>query len=143
MDKGEKSFDSPQAFLESNYNREGNVKQISENQVAGYNFSEAYVISTTKAQDKAIRETFIDIVDNGEYKLFGNNCAIAVQRSIEAGNVKSVTPKTTTHRVPDNFKLGESGFDVTYSNMYIKPSNAFKSIIRLNPDGKHYYKNSQ
>ena len=77
-------------------------------------------------------------IANEEYGLFSNNCAHAVQRSLqEAG----VLPYETT--VTRYFNPGNLGYTISFKtndNTFLKPSAAF-SVIKSNiPSGKSYFK---
>jgi len=124
-------WDSPQHFMDSNYNRNGDKETNS------YGYTEGYVIPTTQEQDETMRETFTSISENESYHLLGNNCSTVVQRSMEAAGLETYKQKTMTYRVPANHLLGESSFTTTYTTARpIVPSNSYKSIIRLNPQGQ-------
>lgn len=127
------SFDSPQQFMDSEYNESGDKDDKSIN---SYGFKEAYVIPTTTSQDEKIRDAFIDN-SNNEYNLLGNNCSTVVQLSLEAGGIKTYTKTKNTYSIPSNYKLGESSFTVSISNSRpIIPSVSFRNIIKPNPNGK-------
>jgi lipopolysaccharide export LptBFGC system permease protein LptF len=125
-------FDSPQQFMDSQYNSSGDKDDTSIN---SYGYQEGYVIPTTSEQDQMIAETFTDIAQNEEYKLLGNNCSIVAQRSLEAAGIKTTKTTTTTYRVPANHSLGESSFSVKVSSRPAMPSTSFKNIIMHNPQG--------
>lgn len=121
-DKGEKIFESPQEFLESPYNSEGDEKQVEENDVNNYGFKEGYILPTTTEQDRIIRETFIEISSNEEYSLRNNHCAIVVQRSLNAGGVQTLSE---TKNILNKIKI------------FNLPNRTFRAIIKNNPNGKH------
>ena len=130
-------WSSPQDFLDSEFNTEPAEGGEDNPNYANYNYTEAYQIKTTPEQDKIIAETFADIA-NEEYGLFSNNCAHAVQRSLqEAG----VLPYETT--VTRYFNPGNLGYTISFKtndNTFLKPSAAF-SVIKSNiPSGKSYFK---
>ena len=121
-DKGEKIFESPQEFLESPYNSEGDEKQVEGNDVNNYGFKEGYILPTTTEQDRIIRETFIEISSNEEYSLRNNHCAIVVQRSLNAGGVQTLSE---TKNILNKIKI------------FNLPNRTFRAIIKNNPNGKH------
>ena len=130
-DRGEKTFNSPQEFLESDYNAKGSKEQISENAVNNYAFEEGYVIPTTPEQDNTIRETFTDISTNENYSLLSNNCATTVQRSLDAADIQTAVISIT---IP--IGRGETfQFTKTY-NSFI-PGLLFKSMVKNNPKGTY------
>ncbi|MDR0938379.1 MAG: hypothetical protein LBN29_03340 [Mediterranea sp.] len=131
-------FDTPQQFLDSYYNSDGDKNDPSIN---SYGYTEGYVIPTSQEQDGVIRNTFIDISQNTEYDLLGNNCSTAVQKSMEAVGLKTYDDAIRTYRVPANQRYGESGFTATSKNSRpIIPSVSFKSIRQYNPQGIYVQK---
>jgi hypothetical protein len=129
-DMGEKTFNGPQEFLESTYNAKGNKEQINDNTVNNYGFTEGYILPTTPEQDKVIRSTFTDAVNEG-YSLTGNQCSIAVQKGLNAAGIKTTVTSTT-----QSTRWGETFQNTRTYNPYF-PSIAFGAIIRNNPNG--YY----
>lgn len=71
------SWDSPQDFLNSDYNKDGDGDDESIN---GYGFKEGYVIETNKDQDWTMSESFDRIANLEEYDFVVNNCATTVQK---------------------------------------------------------------
>jgi RHS repeat-associated protein len=104
-DLGEKTFNSPQEFLENAYNSEGTKEQVAKNEVNNYGFKEAYTIPTTPEQDKTIRETFTNIATNETYDIIGNNCATTMLQSLEAGGIQTYNTATIRTYVPANHKI--------------------------------------
>lgn len=87
---GEQSFDSCEEFLYSNYNTDGEIGLINQDEINGYGYNEASIIQTTETEDKEILNSFKKSVKQG-YNLLWNNCVDAVQDAlnsvgIEAGN---------------------------------------------------------
>jgi len=122
-------FDSPQQFLNSKYNHEGNEDDKSIN---AYGFTQAFVLPTTSEQDNAIRKTFTDISQNEEYRLnpfTPNHCGTTVQRSLNSANVRT----TVDTYIPVGM-YGTSGMTIK-TNPYL-PSNAFNAIMKNNPNGQ-------
>ena len=126
-DLGEHKFDSPQQFLESKYNREGDKNDKS---IANYEFTSAYVIPTTKKQDDIIRKEFVNI-SKEEYSLNPlkpNHCGTAVQRSLQKAKIDTKETKiipATSQFSPPIYKREDPYF----------PSSAYKAIKRNNPKG--------
>ncbi|WP_455496673.1 DUF6443 domain-containing protein [Coprobacter sp.] len=120
-------FDSPQQFMDSQYNIKGdkNDKEGSNK----YGYTEGYTLPTTPEQDKVIAETFKYISANEEYGIISNNCATAVQKSLGAVGIDTEQKL----RIPANKSLGESGYTIRLKPFV--PSIAFKIIIRNNPQG--------
>lgn len=85
-DIGVGEWDSPEDFLNSDYNRKGNSDDKAIN---SYGFSEAYVIETTPKQDEKIRTDFKNISENEEYKVLSNNCATIVERVLDRAGIKA------------------------------------------------------
>ena len=72
------------------------------------------------------------------YSLLGNNCATIVQEVMLEADVPVAEPKYERFHVPANIYIGESSYDVVKLKINILPSEAFKSIMNANPDGKYY-----
>jgi hypothetical protein len=129
-DMGEKTFNSPQEFLKSSYNAEGNKEQINDNTVNNYGFTEGYILPTTPEQDNVIISTFTDAVNQG-YSLTDNQCSIAVQKGLNAVGIKTTATSTTK-----STRWGETFQSTRAYNPYL-PSRAFKAIINNNPNGSY------
>ena len=91
-DVGKKSFGDVMEFLKSPYNSSksnylNKEEAIQKDAISGYDFNEAYIIPTSRHQDKKIVETFIDNVHNDSYDLFINNCSQVVTESLQKGGV--------------------------------------------------------
>ena len=123
-------FDSPQQFMDSHYNSKGNKEDKTIN---SYGFTEGYIIPTSTEQDNKMRDTFSNISRNEDYDIITNNCASAVQRSLNMGGIET----RSLHTVPGGKVFG--GYKAIYSNSYI-PSEAFKVIKINNPNGKYITK---
>ncbi|MCP9610508.1 RHS repeat domain-containing protein [Coprobacter tertius] len=119
-------WDSPQQFLNSDYNKEGDKE---DKHINSYGYIEGYILPTDKEQDKIIKEKFLDISVNEEYGIISNNCATVVQRSLNAAGIKT----DQIQKIPANKFLGESSFTVR-RNPFI-PSIAFKTIMKNNMNG--------
>lgn len=85
-DLGEKTFDSPQAFLNSSYNQEGTKEQKESNEVSGFEYVEAYVLPATSEQDKKMQNEFVERAKDG-YNVMFNQCAQAVRKTMSVGNL--------------------------------------------------------
>lgn len=85
-DKGNKVFNRPQDFLESEYNSTGSVKQVENDEVNNYGYKEAYILPTTRKQDKAIRDSFIKETTKN-YNLLTHQCAQVVVTALESGGI--------------------------------------------------------
>ncbi len=129
---GNRVFDSPQVFLNSDYNtQERNPKkQTINDEINGYGYQEGFVIPTTKEQDNIIRSTYQKNVNKG-YNLLYNQCSQAVQRSLNAAGLKTKHLKWIS---TDPQSMHVIQIEV---NPYL-PSRAFNSIINNNPNGKLY-----
>ena len=131
-DLGTKTFDSPMAFLNSFYNQEGkNKRDIQDDKVNNYGYEEAYVIPTTRNQDKNIRERFLQETSQS-YNLVKRQCAQVVQRALEAGGIKTTNleylyfdDSTHTEAVP------------------YMPRTTFRAIIDNNSQGINIRKNGK
>ena len=129
-DLGQGEFGSPQQFLESTYNSKGDKDDKTIND---YGFGEGYIIPTTQEQDETIRNTFVDISNNEEYRLNPvnpNQCATVVQRSLNKVGIETRVNRTITNR-----STGGDSYQIKF-NPYL-PSQAFKSIMYNNPQGQY------
>ena len=127
-DIGVGNFNSPNEFLESDYNQK---KETDDPSTANYNYNKAYIIPTTKEQDSAIRNEFRRVDSEEEYSLnpfAPNHCGTAVQKSLEAGGVNVNEKKQTL-----------SGTSTYYIRPFL-PSSAYKSIKANNPQGYEIFK---
>ena len=138
-DLGEKTFDSPQAFLESPYNATGSKEQVANNEVNNYGFKEAYTLPTTPEQDNAIRGTFTEIANNESYSLgiksASNQCANVVQRSLNAAGVQTAVPYVQTITDRKHGEVYHINTNTSYNPYF--PNEAFRAIIRNNPNGQY------
>ncbi|MBD9160266.1 MAG: hypothetical protein EGP67_07805 [Bacteroidales bacterium] len=120
------------AFLNSFYNQEGkNKRDIQDDKVNNYGYEEAYVIPTTRNQDKNIRERFLQETSQS-YNLVKRQCAQVVQRALEAGGIKTTNleylyfdDSTHTEAVP------------------YMPRTTFRAIIDNNSKGINIRKNGK
>ena len=129
-------WDSPQQFMDSDYNQAAkNKKEKEDENINAYGYQEGYVLPTTKKQDNIIRETFTDAVEQG-YNLAGNHCSIAVQKSLNAAGMETREPTTTIV----NRQFGD--IETIRINPYL-PSAAYKSIKHNNPNGFTVYPNKK
>ena len=123
---GEKVFDSPKAFLNSQYNTDGPREEIERNDINGYGYTEGYILPTSLKEDAIIKNTFVKSVMKG-YDLVMNQCANAVQDALN-----SVGINTSVHKYDVSIPL--------LGNYSIKiepylPSKAFEAIKENNPYG--------
>lgn len=126
-DLGEHEFESPEAFLKSNYNKEGDKYDRT---IANYNYIAAYIIPTTKKQDEIIRKEFVRIGKSESYSLnplHPNHCATAVQKSLQKAGVNAKYHDVVSYNL---FMKPVH----TYKFPYL-PSNAYNTIKLNNPKG--------
>ena len=116
-DKGEKEFDSVDAFLNSEYNREGYIWEANRNLVTNYDYERAFVIPTTNEQDATAILSFEKYQEEG-YNLYDNQCAQVVQKVLKDIGVKV--------SIDGRFK-------------YL-PNKAYKQIKSVNRNGHEYIK---
>ena len=125
---GEKSFASPQEFLDSEYNKyEGHPKEkMSRDEINGYGYNEAYILSTTQEQDNKARVSFEKTVKKG-YNLFTNHCAHAVQNALKSAglgvSIKSFEKERLFYEEKTPYLPGNAF-------MYIKVNNIGTSLYR-------------
>ena len=121
-------WNSPQEFINSDYNQGIKVKEDKANpEINAYGYQEGYVLPTTTEQDRIIEDKFIDSINQG-YSLIGNHCSIAVQKSLNAVGIETRNPSIEIK----NRQMGD-----VYSvriNPYL-PSNAYQAIKKNNPQG--------
>lgn len=130
---------SPQEFLDSDFNKELEEGGEKSKDVTNYNFVEAYEIETTAEQDKIVAEAFREIAE-GKYNPVTNNCAIAVQRSLRAAGI-NISKEQEKIFIPSSATCCPVYMEFPKSQpTAILPTNAFNSIKQFNPNGKHYYK---
>ena len=125
---GEKSFVSPQEFLDSEYNKyEGHPKQkMSRDEINGYGYNEAYILSTTQEQDNKARASFENTVKKG-YNLFTNHCAHAVQNALKSAGLGFSIKSFEKGRL---FYEEEIPYLPGNAFMYIKANNVGTSLYR-------------
>jgi RHS repeat-associated protein len=127
-DLGEHSFNSPEEFMNSEYNKEGNKE---DENVSNYHFSSAYILPTDKKQDGMIRDEFIRISKKEEYSLnvfSPNHCATTVQRSLQKAGIDTKSDIF----VPVNSGIGQMIH--LKVNPYL-PSDVYRAIKQNNPKG--------
>jgi len=125
--KGEKAWDTPQEFMDDDYNQSTTDVDLRNGIVNGYGYDEGYLIPTTPNQDRIISRTYLDVVEQG-YSLIGNHCSIAVQKALNAANIETRNPAIKIV----NRQFGE--INNIKINPYL-PSAAYNAIIRNNPTG--------
>ena len=83
---GERTFSSPQEFLDSDYNQKGTKEDVESEKTCGYTYKEGYIIKATPEQDKKAAESFKDTAKSS-YNLFTNNCSQAVATSLHDAGI--------------------------------------------------------
>ena len=143
--KGNMTWNTPQDFLNSDYNDTNNEENN------GYGYHEGYLIPTNSEQDNIVKETFIQAVNQG-YSLIKNHCSIAVQKSLNAIGLKThvkfnpliinasptfpanVTATTFVGALSGNAATATTATNVAWSGVTSKPSyydaKAIKGITR-------------
>lgn len=132
------SWDYPEAFINSSYNVKNDVSK-EDKSMNNYGFKEGYRISSTSEQDAIMRRSFIN-KSNSRYTPLGNNCATTVQSVMFDAGIPVAFPKYETIHIPANINTGEAAYNIIRPNFNPWPTSAFKSIMRLNPNGKYYHK---
>ena len=122
-DLGVKTFDSPEDFMNSTYNREGNEEEVGNDEINNYGYDEAYTIPTDSKQDNKIRSAFQSEAKK-PYTPW-HQCAIVVQNALSAGNIKSID---VSYLYLDD--------DYPKVNVPYMPLRTFRNIIDINPKGK-------
>ena len=130
-DLGRQVFTSVSAFLNSDYNNEGNSKEIQHDNVNNYGYEEAFIIPTTRKQDKKIKQEFLNEA-HLSYNLINRQCAQVVQKALNAGGIKST--------IMDFLYFDD--YTPTESVPYM-PASTFRAIRDNYPTGKLIKRNRQ
>ena len=130
---GERSFDSPNDFLNSIYNSDGTKEDIKQDKINGYGYTEGYILPTTPEEDGKIKENFVKAVNEG-YNLLTNQCANGVQKALNSVGIKTTTINNFNHSTSSGAVFPMSPHDRVEVNPYL-PSLAFKAIRDNNPRG--------
>lgn len=126
-DKGEKSFDSPEQFLSSDYNRTSeNKDEIESDAVNNYDFKEAIVLPTSKEQDNIAKDAFIDKTKEN-YNALSNNCAQAVYSALKAIGINPAVKRSISD---------SQGMSVNMYTAPVLPQTLFDNLIKTFPDAK-------
>ena len=87
-DLGSKTFNSPEEFMNSTYNREGSKEEVRNDEINNYGCNEAYTIPTDSEQDNKIRSAFQSEAKK-PYNLLSHQCAQVVQLALNAGGIST------------------------------------------------------
>ncbi len=120
-DSGEKVFDTPSEFLNSNYNSSGTKQQVRDNDVNNYGFPEGYLIPSSSEQDAKARDAFTKETTI-PYRLLTHNCATAVEAALNAGGIE------TTYSVKQYYD--SEGIVTVQPTM---PAILYKTVMSRNP----------
>ena len=135
------SWDSPQDFLDSDYNGK-NENSKNDPNYNNYGFNEGFQIKTTREQDAVMRDAFKQAA-NSEYNLLSNNCATIVQDVMNEAGVPTSEPQYVPMTKPVSTILGVvdvfDGYQMKCDTKVI-PIVAFKSIMKWNPSGQYIHK---
>ena len=130
--KGELSWPTPQAFLDSEYNQNTYKEDLESGKVNGYGYQEGYLIPTTEKQDRIIKNTFLETVDQG-YSLVGNHCSIVVQKSLNKAGIETMNKMKVTNRQTGNiFNVKVNPYLLSKAYQTIEKNNPLGYIIRRN-----------
>ena len=116
-DKGTRTWDSPEAFLSDsdvNVDEDGNAK-----------YTQGFTISCDKSDDAAAKDAAIKEIDE-YYSFIGNNCAVAVQKALDAIKSKNVDNGSTNSE-------GEKSIVPNTIFKNIRDNNEGMTTILLNP----------
>lgn len=133
-DIGVGEWDTPQEFMNSDYNKKTGSNGDNNKAINNYGFTEGYLIKTSNEQDKIMRDIFIK-TSKTEYTPLGNNCATIVQQALFDAGIPVAKSKYETIYIPANKHFGEPAYRITRPNFNPIPRSAYKSIIDVNPDG--------
>ena len=130
---GEKTFVSPMAFLNSQYNSDGSKGLIERDKINGYGYTEGYILPTSPKEDIVIRDNFVKTVNDG-YDLIFNQCADAVKNALN-----SVGIDTSVFNYDVSIPLpGKNSHNIPLFSIKIEPylpSKTFEAIRSNNSDG--------
>ena len=130
--KGELSWPTPQEFLDSEYNQNTYKEDLESGKVNGYGYQEGYLIPTTEKQDRIIKNTFLETVDQG-YSLVGNHCSIVVQKSLNKAGIETMNKMKVTNRQTGNiFNVKVNPYLLSKAYQAIEKNNPLGYIIRRN-----------
>ena len=130
--KGELSWPTPQAFLDSEHNQNTYKEDLESGKVNGYGYQEGYLIPTTEKQDRIIKNTFLETVDQG-YSLVGNHCSIVVQKSLNKAGIETMNKMKVTNRQTGNiFNVKVNPYLLSKAYQAIEKNNPLGYIIRRN-----------
>ena len=130
--KGELSWPTPQAFLDSEYNQNTYKEDLESGKVNGYGYQEGYLIPTTEKQNRIIKNTFLETVDQG-YSLVGNHCSIVVQKSLNKAGIETMNKMKVTNRQTGNiFNVKVNPYLLSKAYQAIEKNNPLGYIIRRN-----------
>ena len=130
--KGELSWPTPQAFLDSEYNQNTYKEDLESGKVNGYGYQEGYLIPTTEKQDRIIKNTFLETVDQG-CSLVGNHCSIVVQKSLNKAGIETMNKMKVTNRQTGNiFNVKVNPYLLSKAYQAIEKNNPLGYIIRRN-----------
>ena len=125
-DLGVKTFDSPDDFMNSTYNREGSKEEVRNNEINNYGYDEAYTIPTDSAQDNKIRSAFQSEAKK-PYNLLSHQCAQVVQLALNAGGIN-------TKKILDiEFNILGITIKKKFDLHPFFPANTFETIRQNNP----------
>ncbi|MCM1519831.1 MAG: hypothetical protein NC098_03520 [Lachnoclostridium sp.] len=135
------SWDSPQDFFYSSYNKEtkDGKDDVTESH---FEYEEGYLIQSTPEQDTIIRNSFSGTAQTS-YNPATNNCTTAVQNAlIKAGiPVSEPTFKPSFKPTPSSYGIIDvfDGYKIECRTT-MWPSIAFESIMQWNPSGTYLHK---
>ncbi|MCM1520085.1 MAG: hypothetical protein NC098_04810 [Lachnoclostridium sp.] len=125
-DVGVGNWDSPEEFLNSDYNSEGDKEDPNINH---YGYNQGLYIPTSQEQDQQMSEDFRTLSEKTKYNVFNNNCATAVQLVLH--NAKIPITRTARNN-PDNMHRIEINQnmkrDKSYKELQFLPYCAYTSI---------------
>ena len=125
-DLGSKTFNSPEEFINSTYNREGSKEEVRNDEINNYGYDEAHTIPTDSAQDNQIRSAFQSEAKK-PYNILSHQCAQVVQLALNAGGIN-------TKKILDiEFNILGITIKKTIDLHPFSPANTFETIRQNNP----------
>ena len=126
-DLGSKTFNSPEEFMKSTYNREGSKEEVRNDEINNYGYDEAHTIPTDSAQDNKIRSAFQSEAKK-PYNPFSHQCAQVVQIALKAGGIN-------TEIIRLDIELNILGINIKKKFDWHpnSPTITFETIRQINP----------
>ena len=145
---GETTFDSPEDFFNSDFNRElrdgENSEMVTTDRISNFKYTEGILIAATKEQDAAAAKAFSSTVDNG-YNLLSNNCTNAVRNALASAGLFDYSYSTSASfamNALSSVGLLPQTLNLVGQSMLALPWIIFFDIAQQNKDKGLYIQNT-